>query len=444
MIKKYIYGVTIAAVALVAGSSCSRETADVFDKTPAERLDLTKATYAAALIADGGKWEMEFWANGDMPGYIALMTFNANGSVNIEMYHNLYAEYVMGVIYQDGQPTYRSEVSTWGVLGDDGPVLSLQNYNKVFHIFSDPYDLTWTEANEQGKGFNSDYEFKFMELSEDVKTIRLRGKKSGRTMYLRRLDSSTSGPEYFDQLNGFSATLFNPLIPKLYLNASSGEEYIIKNASTGIFSMYPNPGDEVTQTSTRNILVTRTGIKFMNSFKGYEDQAKFEVKDFLYQDGKLVCSANDITSTITAGPLGQLFGEKVIWDIDKTSLKGQLAEAIAAMDAEFKAYSAYRQESKRLTFTYDEDAKLYAFVVRIKNANLKFYFEETPNGDSVTLAYKSADTVGTKALDIFPSLKKVTEALSSQFTLSGPERLNPVPLTMDGSTGGATMTIAEK
>ena len=436
MIKKYIYSLAIAALVVAFGSSCSRETKELFDKTPAQRTDEAKANYKRVLTDRGGKWEMEFWANGDISGFVALMTFNANGAVDIEMYHDLYADYVYGSIYHDGSEKVRRETSFWDVIGDDGPVVTLQSYNHVFHIFSDPYDLEWTEERETGKGFGSDYEFKLMGVSDDENVLTLRGKKSGRTMYLRRIDTSTEADKFFADLNAFKAQIFNAKIPQLYLNSTSGEEYIIKNFTAGLCDLYPNPGDEVTQTTTRNYIARINILKFMYPFKGFEDKAKFTVQEFNYIDGALVCNDSEYESTITAGPRSRLLtDDRCVWTIDKQSTNGSVADAIAALDEAFKK-GTYKEYSKSMAFEYDKGEQSWALVIKVKKVSPKFYCDFVANGnDGIKVTFTHDDKTGGVVRNAFPEVTTLCNALSGECKLTSDTRINPVPMTINTADG---------
>ncbi len=168
--KKSIY---LAAVAALALSSCSSDDDRIFDQSAADRLEQYKQEYAEVLTADGGLWSMEYFSNAEEPGYVFVMKFDKNGSVEISANH----KWIGG--------EYKKETSLWKMIADNGPVLSFNSYNKLFHIFSDPANITGPYAsegesgdiNETGYGHEGDYEFQFMEVSEDGQTVRLLGKK---------------------------------------------------------------------------------------------------------------------------------------------------------------------------------------------------------------------------------------------------------------------------
>ena len=127
---------TIVALSTLSLSSCKNEIDDIFDEDAVTRLEKAKAEYTNILTDKGGKWQLEYYANDEEPGYIYLMTFAKDGSVTIAG-HNKWINYI-----KTGSVTtassYGSEVSMWEVIADNGPVLSFNTYNKYFHIFADP------------------------------------------------------------------------------------------------------------------------------------------------------------------------------------------------------------------------------------------------------------------------------------------------------------------
>lgn len=104
--KKTLY---IAAFAALALTSCSNTEDEIFDESAAVRLEQYKKEYAEALTADGGLWTMEYFANPDEPGYVFVMKFSKDGSVDISANH----KWIGG--------TFKQETSLWKIIADNGP-----------------------------------------------------------------------------------------------------------------------------------------------------------------------------------------------------------------------------------------------------------------------------------------------------------------------------------
>ena len=186
--RKYfnIFLLTLVALASVTMVSCKNETEEIFDQDAITRLANAKQYFTDILTDQGGKWKMEYYANGDEPGYVYVMTFRNNGSVTISGENKWISQ-----LNPDGS-TYGSETSLWDVITDNGPVLTFNSYNKYFHLFADPDDITDPEAlddsdtDETGIGHEGDYEFDLMKYSGD--TLYMSGKKYGINVIMTRLD----------------------------------------------------------------------------------------------------------------------------------------------------------------------------------------------------------------------------------------------------------------
>ena len=183
--KKFL---NISLLALVVFSmfslaSCKNEVDNIFDEDAVIRLDKAKAEYSDILTRNGGKWQLEYFANENEQGYIYLMTFAKDGSVTISG-NNQWINYVK--TGSTKTPAFGSEISMWEVIADNGPVLSFNTYNKYFHFFADPYDIPSTggaatdaDIDESGYGHEGNYEFDIMKYSGD--TLYLTGKKPTRS-----------------------------------------------------------------------------------------------------------------------------------------------------------------------------------------------------------------------------------------------------------------------
>lgn len=155
---------------MLSFSSCNNEIDDIFDQNAAERTESAMKDYEAFLLADGGKWRMEYFCNSTEEGYNFIVSFRNDGSVTISG-KNKYIN--------DGEnAAFKTSTSLWDIIADYGPVLSFSSYNPVFHIFSAPYDIpgttnpdTGTDIDETGKGHEGDYEFRFMERSMKTPSI---------------------------------------------------------------------------------------------------------------------------------------------------------------------------------------------------------------------------------------------------------------------------------
>ncbi|MDE7388524.1 MAG: DUF4302 domain-containing protein, partial [Muribaculaceae bacterium] len=260
--KKSLFILPLMAL---AAASCSNTEDLIFDGSAAERLEQGRTDAIAKLTADGGLWAMEYFSNSDEPGYVMLFRFDSNGSVEISADH----KWIGG--------EFRQETSLWAVVSDNGTVLTFNSYNTLFHIFSDPNDITGADQpvnpdrdnepiDETGYGHEGDYEFQVMNAdSNDV--MRLLGKKRGYNIYMHRLPADTDEAEYLAAIKANSVRIFSTNFPKLiFTDLASGEEFVA-HSSKGIMNVYPLDGDSITQAREKQYIVTADGIRFSTPFK---------------------------------------------------------------------------------------------------------------------------------------------------------------------------------
>ncbi|MDE6378867.1 MAG: DUF4302 domain-containing protein [Muribaculaceae bacterium] len=339
--KTKIYLSALAALALTA---CSNDGSEIFDQSAADRLEQYKKEYAEVLTADGGLWAMEYFSNPEEPGYVFVMKFDKDGSVNIAANHK----------WIGGQ--FKQETSIWKMIADNGPVLSFNSYNTLFHIFADPANITGPYApegesgdiNETGYGHEGDYEFQFMEVSEDGKTVRLLGKKRLYDIFLHRLDPSTDIQDYLER-SAKACDFVSPYFGYLNMVAPDGEEFVVTDLETGVASAYPKQGDAVSQTRTANGIFTIGGFRFMNPFEvpRANEIDNITVESFDFQPDGSLLSADGFK---IVGPYASdVFLNKTLsysWNIDLDDCGGNIASKVQTLvDGIKEAYPTRNLES---------------------------------------------------------------------------------------------------
>lgn len=444
-------------VALAIGTtSCKNEEKDIFDHSAAERLDAAKKEYCELLTSNGGKWEMEYFANDKEEGYNYIITFQKDGSVEIAG-NNKYINYQYTGEYD--KPLYKSETSLWDVILDSGPVLSFSSFNPTFHIFAAPDDIPGTkdpdsgnDIDETGYGHEGDYEFKFLE-SEDSNNIRLKGKKSGIYIYLRRIDANTDAEAYLKEIEAKKNSSFSTKLDSLILTDAKGERFVMTGGSTRIFSIFPETGDKITQTSTGNAIITKTGIRFMNPVyvdcaNGVDSVAFNEFK--FIEDGSLV-SVDDEKVTIKSQDKNTLLSAKdKTWAIDITSLKGDIKTAYD--DAASKLANFQKTTITAMQIGYDKVAKKNSLILKVRsklgtkwqNLVLNYYFTPEKEGfDVLKPVLESKDEFAISYETAVPEIKTlVAKILNQSLTLSSESALLPLNMTVVDKTNNNEFKVA--
>ena len=435
---------TLATLATLSLSSCKNEVDNIFDDDAIIRLDRAKQEYSDILTSNGGKWQLEYYANDEEPGYIYLMTFSKDGSVTIAG-HNKWINYVKSGTMNSS--AFGSEVSMWEVIADNGPVLSLNTYNKYFHLFADPYDIpssgstaSDTDVDESGYGHEGDYEFDIMKYSGD--TLYITGKKYNRNMIMTRVDGSVDDEVYMNEVVALADSFFNAKIPQVYINLPSGVRWIVKNGATSILKMFREDADEISTAETHNIIITHDGLSFKEpiSLDGYV------IQNFIRQsDGSLLCR-DDQQTTMTADPLGNILTNKSFtWRADFKDVGGVFASLVTAIGDELKAYNKSTLQYAQIA--YNSTTSVYELSFNVKKGSVKYnptYYLTVTSVDDLHISYSAAaegDKYGQLYAEKCPSMRAFVDAMATKFDLSANSLLSPVNMKTSESSNHANYVI---
>lgn len=411
--KLYILPLCAAALGLGA---CSNEDESIFDQSAAERLEAGQKEYFSTLCADGGLWAMEYFANTEEPGYLFVMQFNADKSVNIHTDHKWIGS------------TYKSEISLWDVINDNSNVLTFNSYNTLFHIFSNPENITGTDApkdtngddvDEQGYGHNGDYEFMLMENTDG--NIRLLGKKRGLYAYLRHLPSDTDIEQYLADAAAKRAVFSNKNFPTYVMTeTATGATYDVTGLSSGVVSVMPyQTSSEYSRTETKACIITSAGMRPYIAFDFIrENDSRFTVDEFTWaDDGSLVAPGVRITAPVPATNL--LRRDLKTWNIVSGSMSDALASAMDEANAEtvnigkeggdILAVFGRNPQLKNLGFGYETVGSNIRFALKgnCGNQPIYYYGEITALDNGKYIKFTFTDVDDPLRLTVLPAAPKV-------------------------------------
>ena len=395
----------------------------IFDDSSANRLEASKAEFSALLVADGGKWAMEYFSNEDEPGYVMVCTFRQGGDVTVAG-NNKWLNY-----------NYTEDTSLWEMIADNGPVLTFNSYNKVFHLFSDPGDITGPyqpvnpdrddePIDETGYGHNGDYEFMMLgDVKDDYQEIKLLGKKRGFYTWLRRLPADTDAQAYLENINTVAGNMFSEKFASLTLtDGVTGEKFVLTKTGDGLFDAYPMDGDAVMQTVSANAILTDKGVRFMTPFeipRADADADPFVIESLALQpDGSLLAEDG---STVTAHAVSSLIlSADYSWAFDFDAATGNYASSISLAKTQTKQYrSAFTFSS--LVFSYDRELKKASMTIGMTGRNSRngiVYFDAVATSDNtVKLTFSDDadhyDQAGGAYLKNIPAFKTLVDALTA-------------------------------
>lgn len=440
MMKKLYKFSAIAAVLMSASlASCNHEEADIFDQNAAHRTEEARKMYKEILLDKGGKWQMEYFTTEEEHGYVYLFTFRNDGTVTISGNN----EYITKLTNIDSNvPSYGSETSMWTLLSDNGPVLSFNSYNTIFHLFATPEDIPGTERDEQGYGHSGDYEFDLMKYSND--TLYLEGKKNGAEIIMTRIAPETDDETYLNEVVALADSFFNAKVPAVYVNLPGGYRHVVLDGATQLPKFYPETGDYITEYVGRNAIITHDGFTLGKplTLRDSIDGNDYTIQHFIRQkDGSLLCT-DDNRITITADALNKVVGdERLLWRVNAADCKGELGTAFAGLNTGFKAYNGSSLVHFNIGLNVLNNTKSpYTMVVRIKTKRGSYlnmsvpYTVEYIGKDEIKFVLGEMDNNMKTFIDKVPAFKTMMNKLaSSTFKCSSNSLIAPVNMVLTDS-----------
>lgn len=440
MMKKLYKFSAIAAVLMSASlASCNHEEADIFDQNAAHRTEEARKMYKEILLDKGGKWQMEYFTTEEEHGYVYIFTFRNDGTVTISGNN----EYITKLTNIDSNvPSYGSETSMWTILSDNGPVLSFNSYNTIFHLFATPEDIPGTERDEQGYGHSGDYEFDLMKFSND--TLYLEGKKNGAEIIMTRIAPETDDKTYLNEVVALADSFFNAKVPAVYVNLPGGYRHVVLDGATQLPKFYPETGDYITEYVGRNAIITHDGFTLGKplTLRDSIDGNDYTIQHFIRQkDGSLLCT-DDNRITITADALNKVVGdERLLWRVNAADCKGELGTAFAGLNTGFKAYNGSSLVHFNIGLNVLNNTKSpYTMVVRIKTKRGSYlnmsvpYTVEYIGKDEIKFVLGEMDNNMKTFIDKVPAFKTMMNKLaSSTFKCSSNSLIAPVNMVLTDS-----------
>lgn len=425
--KTKIFFTAAVATALLMSTSCKNEVEDIFDDSAANRIENALVEYSDVLTSAPNGWVMQYFANGDEPGASFVMKFSTDGSVNIASanYSNNYQ--------------LQQETSLFEMIADNGPVLTFNTYNNVFHVFSDP----GIDPEAVGIGHGGDYEFMVMKAQAD--TVILRGKKTSITALLLPLKDGETAEQYFDNLIANRDAMFNSKFSTLVLH-SEGQNYELSDCSSGLISVVPEGGDPVTDTKYYPYVLTEKGFRFISAWEGYgpgntEGQS---FSEFAFDEsGKLLC-LDDNASYISCAALSSYVGVSThSWNIDAESLTGDYVQAYKDVVTGCKA-AFPKIDFKFFRFAYSSAGKKFALYFENGTTKNNLYCTVSAEGDNtIKFAFDgTGDKNGLNHLGKVAALQHFIDLLSgSAITLSSESTTAPVEMKFTNTAGSFNATL---
>ena len=416
---KKVFSIILCGVVVAGFTSCGNEEEDIFDESSALRTNHAVATYSELLTSAENGWVMEYFANEEEPGYPMLMKFDKSGAVTIAAKN-----------HYSNNNVYSTEESLYEVIADNGPVLTFNSNNTLFHVFSDPADILDTEEDELGRGHEGDYEFVIYE--GDADHFYMKGKKRGYEINMYKLPADQAWDTYYDKLDEIKAQMFSSQVQTLWMTVGD-ERYTITDMLDGLFSFVPEGGDPISQTVTIPYIVRLDGtVHLCSAFEGENENLSLQNFKVAEAGSSLNCIDEGQTASII-GPTAaeQIQNSSLEWVFDASDMGGAVAAAYSAAEAG----AAGLGYSLDWIFTFDAITEQQALRFNLTGASgnvltAMYYlsWEENADGGMTLKADGAGDSNSVPYSNAIPALKDFLMALASSYTVEVnsvlmPERL---------------------
>lgn len=283
------FNIFSCVVLLSLTQSCFMQQEDLFEDSAMERLEAKKVEILDVLTSAKNGWTMEYFGSDEstLPGYFLLVKFEKSGDNGTVQFAAKNAITNNQYVITDGSdPNYPS--SLFDIVFDNGPVLTFNSYNNLFHKFSDPNATGLPGDQGLGTGLGGDYEFIVisMEPADNPTKVLLKGKKRGTYTVLNKLADDVVWKDYIAQLDELNNNMYynNPAPLRMVLDNSSAKTALnLYNGSTGIFSAVDSETDDLTYAETKKFIQTNAGLRFDVPFE-YNDGTWGQ--DFYFNEDK--------------------------------------------------------------------------------------------------------------------------------------------------------------
>jgi len=419
--KNKIQNILFAGLILIL-PSCLMEEKNLFPESAALRLnhaiDSARTAFLNPIYNNG--WVMEYFPTNNTEGYTFLMSFGSNSFATIAA-KNKY------------MPVYTTDESAFDVIGDNGPVLTFNTYNKVFHLFSDPKDPQGGSGLD-GIGLLGDYEFIIMNVTDNL--ITLKGKKRGTAILMHPLAQGQDWQGYFSILDRMDSTLFNPKLPVTLTltNSKEGDPYYLTNGVTHIFTAKTQSQiDSLAQGKNIPFIITDYGIRFAQPDSLGNDLVQtFRLSD---DKSKLVCTDENVQAEIISKedlPSIFLNSHAAFWAFDPAALSDRVASVYNRIVN--SCISVYQAERVTVGIGYSIPRNTCELrLVFVRNAgkqtltgNLSLAASAIEGSTGISFqATGAGDNNGLTFYSRIDGYKDMADLLSQRFLLSTDVLINP-------------------
>lgn len=258
---KKIYYILTLFTAMSALWACTPEVDDIFEGSASERSSKDIENVRKILMDAPNGWRLEYFGDLNYGGYTVMMDFTED-SVKVgseQVYYiadsHKYSSHNAGL---DANGKCITETSHYKLEQSMGTVLSLDEYNDVFHYFSMPNNPDqWGTKDE---GFRGDFEFRIISASPD--SIIMRGKKHSNRIRMYPIEADRTWEQVLKDIEDTQAFMDSR---NYTLDGEDYKDTVIayKQYHTIIFQYRDSLGELATVTAP--FVTTKEGYRFYST-----------------------------------------------------------------------------------------------------------------------------------------------------------------------------------
>lgn len=410
---KKIYLVLLAVLGMTV-TSCLMEEKELFDKTPAERMEAYLDEYHELLASSEGGWLLQYYAeeNQSYGGYAYVLKFT---TADVTAWFQLAEDVATPV------------TSLYKMTPDDGPVLSFDMYNEYIHFFATP-DVSNYEA------LHGDYEFRIVGKSEDGSEIYLKGRRTGNNYTLVKFSGDPA--EY---LNACLAVQESMTAPAYKITVDGLEGAMSKSNNYIDITYQVGEGEGAT--------VETASVSFCYTPEGVDFYAPVEIAGQTYtgmlynaQNSTLETEDGKVVISLVFPPLNEvLVGNP--WFINCDMMTGAIKSAFASAESYIK--SGYQMDVQYVilgSYLYSGTYGLEHIIGGYGGSCGLTY--ELIGEDKVKFTYNAAGNQVNGTTFYNAGLVLVIQQLAKTFTVTADNPRNPGYLMLtDDADANNTLTL---
>lgn len=341
---KKIMNFLMLCALVVAFTSCKNEIDDIFDKTATERIDEALKSYNDILKSAPNGWIMYYYGATQYGGYNVLVKFNddATATVANERIAN--------------GASFPTETSHYKMVQSAGVVLSFDEYNSIFHYYSDPVNPEGIGTD--GTGFDGDLEFRV--ISASAEEVVLMGKKTNRRIVMVPMPQNMGWDEYLNRIKAIEKDMTSANVV-LTINATDSIP-TTTNSPYRRFSFTLTDEKGVVTTKTAPYVVTLDGYKFYTSV----DLKGKKVENFKYIPQAMIYPEADDESVELRCIIPPINRQLVnsAWYVKKDDLSPVYIDKWLKM-----SYACWTNESENIYYGFLGNMSTNAFGCCIRSGN---------------------------------------------------------------------------